>query len=128
MAHILIVEDDVFTAKLLKIGLERYGHTVVIVADGNAAFMGARENTPDLILLDVLLPGMNGFQILKQLKQHPLTKQIPVFMLTALTDGVSIMAGLDGGAESYLSKPVDILDLVNRIRRLEERRRVALQS
>jgi len=128
MAHILIVEDDVFTAKLIKLGLERYGHTVVVVDDGRAAFAGAREHAPELILLDVLLPGLNGFQILKQLKQHPSTKLIPVFMLTALTDGASIMAGLDGGADAYLSKPVDILDLVNRIRRLEERRRVAVHS
>jgi len=128
MAHILIVEDDVFTAKVLKLGLERYGHTVILVDDGRAAFEAARDNTPELILLDVLLPGLNGFQILKQLKQHPVTRSLPVFMLTALTDGASIMAGLDGGADAYLSKPVDILDLVNRIRRLEERRRVAVHS
>jgi DNA-binding response OmpR family regulator len=115
MAHILIVEDDAMIAKILTIGLQRADHTLFLVQDGTAAFAYARDHTPDLILLDVLLPGMNGFQILTQLKHHPTTRAIPVFMLTAQSDGASIIAGIDGGAEAYLSKPVDLPDIVRRI-------------
>jgi DNA-binding response OmpR family regulator len=115
MAHILIVEDDALIAKILTIGLQRADHTIFLVCDGTEAFAYARDHTPDLIVLDVMLPGMNGFQILSQLKHHPTTRAIPVLMLTAQSDGASILAGIDGGAEAYLSKPVDIPDIVRRI-------------
>jgi DNA-binding response OmpR family regulator len=115
MANILIVEDDAMIAKILTIGLQRADHTVFLVQDGGAAFDFAREHAPDLILLDVMLPGMNGFQILAQLKRHATTRSIPVFMLTAQSDGASVLAGIDSGADAYLSKPVDIPDIVRRI-------------
>jgi DNA-binding response OmpR family regulator len=115
MAHILIVEDDAMLAKILTIGLQRADHTIFLVQDGKAVFAYARDHSPDLILLDVLLPGMDGFQILNQLKHHPTTRAIPVFMLTSQSDGASIIAGIDGGAEAYLSKPVDLPDIVRRI-------------
>jgi DNA-binding response OmpR family regulator len=115
MAHILIVEDDAMLAKILTLGLQRADHTIVLVSDGSAAFAAACQHSPDLIVLDVMLPGMNGFQILAQLKHHPTTRAIPVLMLTAQSDGVSIMAGIEGGAEAYLSKPVDLPDIVRRI-------------
>jgi DNA-binding response OmpR family regulator len=115
MAHILIVEDDAMLAKILSIGLQRADHTIFLVRDGSEAFAYARDHSPELILLDVLLPGLNGFQILSQLKQHPTTRAIPVFMLTAQSDGASILAGIDAGAEAYLSKPVDLPDIVRRI-------------
>ena len=115
MAHILVVEDDTFVAKILTIGLQRAGHSTILVEDGREVFSSAREHTPDLILLDVLLPGMDGFQVLKQLKRHPTTQHIPVLMLTAQSDGPSVIAGLDSGADAYLSKPVDLPDLLKRI-------------
>src|SRR5690348_12143043 len=115
MAHILIVEDDAMIAKILTIGLQRADHTVFLVQDGPAGFEYARDHAPDLILLDVMLPGADGFQILAQLKRHATTRTIPVFMLTAQSDGASVIAGIDGGAEAYLSKPVDIPDIVRRI-------------
>ena len=113
--RVLIVEDDAMIAKILTIGLQRADHTIVLVSNGSAAFAAACQHTPDLIVLDVMLPGMNGFQILAQLKHHPATRPIPVLMLTAQSDGVSIMAGIEGGAEAYLSKPVDLPDIVRRI-------------
>jgi DNA-binding response OmpR family regulator len=115
MAHILIVEDDRFIAKILTTGLERVGHTTVVVQDGSAVFGAARDQAPDLILLDVQLPGLDGFQVLKQLKRHPATRHIPVLMLTGQSDGPSVIAGLDSGADAYLSKPVDVPDLIKRI-------------
>jgi DNA-binding response OmpR family regulator len=115
MAHILIVEDDRFIAKILTTGLERVGHTTVVVQDGSAVFGAARDQAPDLILLDVQLPGLDGFQVLKQLKRHPATRHIPVLMLTGQSDGPSVIAGLDSGADAYLSKPGDVPDLIKRI-------------
>jgi DNA-binding response OmpR family regulator len=124
MAHILIVEDDAMLAKILTIGLQHADHTIFLMRDGTEAFAYARDHTPDLILLDVMLPGINGFQILKQLKNHPTTRAIPVMMLTAQSDGASIIAGIDGGAEAYLSKPADLPDIVRRIRVVLQRPKV----
>jgi DNA-binding response OmpR family regulator len=115
MAHILIIEDDMYIAKLLSVRLEHRGHTVVWAHDGNQAIARARCHLPDLVLLDVTLPGMNGFQVLQQLKQNPCTHDIPVIMLTAQTDGASVLNGLDRGAEAYLTKPIDFPEVLRRI-------------
>jgi DNA-binding response OmpR family regulator len=115
MAHILIVEDDAFTAQFLNIGLHAAGHSLIVVSDGDAALACASTQAPDLILLDVVLPGRQGFEVLRQLRQTPATRNIPVFMLTSQSDGVSVLAGLDAGATAYLSKPVDLPDIIKRI-------------
>jgi DNA-binding response OmpR family regulator len=115
MAHILIVEDDRLIAKILTVGLQRGGYSTIVIEDGSEVFACARDQAPDLMLLDVMLPGMDGFQVLKQLKRHPTTQHIPVLMLTAQSDGSSVIAGLDSGADAYLSKPVDMLDILKRI-------------
>ncbi len=115
MAHILIVEDDEFTAQFLNIGLHAAGHSLIVVSDGDAALACAYAQAPDLILLDVVLPGKQGFEVLRQLRQTPATRNTPVFMLTSQSDGMSVIAGLDAGATAYLSKPVDLPDIVKRI-------------
>jgi DNA-binding response OmpR family regulator len=117
MAHILIIEDDAFIAKLLSVRLERGGHSILWASDGNDGLAQAHASMPDLILLDIMLPGMDGFQLLRRLKQHPTTHAIPVMMLTAKTDGRSVLAGIDGGAVAYLAKPIDFPDLMQRIER-----------
>jgi DNA-binding response OmpR family regulator len=117
MAHILIVEDDTFIAKLLSVRLERSGHSVIWASDGNEALTHAHACMPDLIVLDIMLPGMDGFQVLRRLKQHPTTHTIPVMMLTARTDGQSVLTGIDRGAVAYLTKPIDFPDLIQRIER-----------
>jgi DNA-binding response OmpR family regulator len=115
MARILVVEDSIMIAKLLQLGLEHEGHLVLVVDDGSAVIQAAKEYRPDLILLDVLLPGASGFAVLTELKAYPTTAAIPVFMLTGQSDGTSILKGLDGGADAYLSKPIDMPDLLKRI-------------
>jgi len=115
MAGILVVEDSPLIAKLVRLGLEHGGHAALIVDDGSAVLPTADKYQPDLILLDVLLPGASGFAVLKELKAHPATEAIPVFMLTGQSDGPSILKGLDRGADAYLSKPVDMADLLTRI-------------
>ena len=129
MAHILIVDDDAYIAKLLSVRLERSGHSTIWASDGNQGIARARAHAPDLILLDVMLPGMDGFAVLKHLKQNPSTRPIPVMMLTAQTDGNSVHKGIDCGAEAYLTKPFDFLDLIQRMERcLTRHAALALQS
>jgi DNA-binding response OmpR family regulator len=124
MANILIVEDDTLTAKLLSIRLEHSGHTILWAHDGNQGISRAHALAPDLILLDVTLPGMNGLEVLKHLKQSRTTHDIPVMMLTAQTDGTSVLTGLDRGADAYLTKPFDFQDLLRRVETLLERSHV----
>jgi DNA-binding response OmpR family regulator len=121
MAHILVVEDNPLIATIVRVGLEHGGHAVHVVDDGSTVLHAARESRFDLILLDVLLPGTNGFEVLKQLKAHPATAMVPVFMLTGQSDGSSILHGLDSGADAYLSKPIDMLDLLTQIARVVAR-------
>jgi len=127
MAHILIVEDDAYIAKLLGVRLEHSGHSIIWASDGNQAIARARTHAPDLILLDVTLPGMDGLTVLKHLKQNQATHHIPVMMLTAQTDGISVLTGMDSGADAYLTKPFDFADLLRRIEACLTRR-AALQS
>src|SRR5205809_7337933 len=90
MAHILIVEDDAHSAKLLNVRLAHLGHTIMVAQDGIQAFACIQAQAPDLILLDVMLPRMSGFQVLEQLKLNRTTNRIPVLMLTVRTDTQSI--------------------------------------
>ena len=115
MAHILIIEDDALIAKLLRTRLEHRGYIVSWVSDGNQALARALVVVPDVILLDVTLPGMNGFALLHHLKHHRVTHAIPILMVTAQVDGRSVIAGIDGGADAYLSKPIDFSGLVSRV-------------
>jgi DNA-binding response OmpR family regulator len=124
VASILLVEDSPLIAKIVSMGLEQAGHVVRVVDDGRAVLLAARESHPDLILLDVVLPGADGFAVLKQLRAHPATASVRVFMLTGQSDGPSILHGLDSGADAYLSKPIDIPDLLARIARVVVRPRV----
>jgi DNA-binding response OmpR family regulator len=123
MAHILVVEDNPLIATLVRLGLEHGGHSVRVVDNGSAVLHTAQESPPELILLDVLLPGTNGFVVLTQLKAHPATATVPVFMLTGQSDAPSILHGLESGADAYLSKPIDMPDLLMRISRLVTRPR-----
>jgi DNA-binding response OmpR family regulator len=122
MAYILVVEDDAYIAKLLSVRLTHSGHSIIEARDGNQALARARSHAPDLILLDVTLPAMNGFAVLQHLKQNPTTHEIPVLMLTAQTDGRSVLTGIDRGADAYLTKPIDFPDLIQRIERCLSRR------
>ncbi|MEO7911303.1 MAG: response regulator [Roseiflexaceae bacterium] len=115
MARILIVEDEINIVKLISIRLERLGHSIISADNGLTALDIAREIVPDLILLDVMLPMLNGFQVLQQLKANPTTAAIPVLMLTARGHESDIVAGLEGGADDYLIKPFSFPELIARV-------------
>jgi DNA-binding response OmpR family regulator len=115
VARILIVEDEANIVSLISIRLERLGHSISSADNGVAALDQAREIRPDLILLDVMLPMLNGFQVLQRLKADPATAAIPVLMLTARGHERDIVAGLEGGADDYLIKPFSFPELIARV-------------
>ncbi len=103
-AHILLVEDDEFLANIYKTKFEMEGYKVSVAVDGESGVEDAKRKNPDLILLDILLPKMDGFTALKKLKDTADTKQIPVILLTNLGQKDDVDKGLELGAEDYLIK------------------------
>jgi DNA-binding response OmpR family regulator len=117
MTRILIVEDDPDIALSLRLKLEREGsYRVEVSDDGAEGLRAALGNPPDLVLLDVNLPGMDGFEICRRLRKDPATASTPIIMLTARIDEADRVAGLDFGADDYISKPFSPKEAVARIR------------
>ncbi len=116
--HVLIVDDDASNRTLLAVILEQEGFTIARAADGIEALRMIAERPPDLILLDVMMPVVNGIEVLSRIKHDPATKHIPVIMITALDDRTSRMLALSAGAEDFLTKPVDRAELCVRVRNL----------
>jgi PleD family two-component response regulator len=117
-ATILIVDDDLFNLKLLKTQLAVAGHAVRTASSGEEALAAVAEQLPDLILLDVMMPGIDGFEVARRLKADSRTRSIPIIMVTALEDNESRLKGLEMGAEDFLSKPVNRAELQMRVKNL----------
>jgi two-component system OmpR family response regulator len=120
--NILVVEDDELMADVLVHGLREESHCVERAADGRAALRLTGDATFDLILLDVMLPGMDGLEVTRQLRLR--CNSVPVLMLTARDALPDIVAGLDAGADDYLTKPFSFVELLARIRALQRRTEV----
>lgn len=120
MADILIADDDPILVEILKFRLEGAGHSVVVARDGGLALEAARENRPDLIVLDSMMPIMSGPAVLAALKADPELRNVPVVMLTARNGEADIVAALKGGAAEYLTKPFIPQELLVRISGLVE--------
>ena len=110
---ILVVDDDPAISEMLTIVLESEGLNPVPVMDGNDAVPAFREHEPDLILLDLMLPGMNGVDICRTIRRE---SAVPIVMLTAKTDTVDVVLGLESGADDYITKPFKPKELIARIR------------
>ncbi len=110
---VLVVDDDVKTVELVKLYLNRDGYRVITAYDGNEALKLARENQPDLIVLDLMLPGINGLEICRILREE---SDVPIIMLTALTTDDDRLKGLDIGADDYVTKPFSPRELAARVR------------
>ena len=113
--HILIVEDDANILELLKYNLNRKGYKVTSVSTGENALIEIGANKPDLVLLDLMLPGIDGTRICDLLKKGETTKEIPIIMVTAKGEEEDIVKGLDAGADDYVTKPFSIDVLLARI-------------
>jgi putative two-component system response regulator len=117
-ARILVVDDDEHNVKLLATLLEADGYATLIARNGQDALVAASAEAPDLILLDVMMPDMDGFETVAHLKANPTTQAVPVIMLTSLDDRDSKQRALESGAEEFLTKPFDRADLRVRVRNL----------
>jgi adenylate cyclase len=114
--RILVVDDNPANLEIMEARLARQGYEVITARDGDEALVSAREQTPDLILLDVMMPGKDGIQVCKELKADDTLPFMPIILATAKADPGDIVAGLDAGGDEYITKPVDHAALVARVR------------
>ncbi len=128
---ILIVDDEPFARETLRVLLLDLGYAIQLVASGPEALAAAKVNAPDLVLLDVMMPDMNGFQVCEQMRLDPKLATIPIVMVTALDDRGSRLRGIEAGADDFIAKPFDRLELrarvktilgLNRYRRIQTER------
>ncbi len=112
---ILVIEDDENLLKNISTVLELYGFTVLKAASGLAGIQQAINNLPNLIICDVMMEGMNGFEVIAQIRSNPITQTIPFIFLTAWADVTDKLKGIQAGAQAYLTKPFVAKELVNTI-------------
>jgi cyclic di-GMP phosphodiesterase len=114
--RVLIAEDDVANQALLGRLLERAGYRSFVVGDGRDAIRAVMEGAPDLVLLDIGLPGMNGLDVCRRLRADPRTVALPIILVTGQTSSREVVAGLDAGADDFVRKPYDEAELMARVR------------
>ena len=114
--RICIIEDEQDIVRLLMYNLEKEGYKVYSLPTGEGALKFAQRHQPHLILLDLMIPGMDGFEVCKLLKNNDTTKMIPIIMLTAKTEESTIVTGLELGADDYITKPFSVAILIARVR------------
>ncbi|WP_137176669.1 PleD family two-component system response regulator [Roseomonas sp. AR75] len=117
-ARVLVVDDIVANLRLLEAKLVNEYYEVAVASSGQEALAMVQRSLPDVVLLDVMMPGMDGYEVCRRLKAQPATAHIPVVMVTALTDQAERVRGLEAGADDFLSKPVDDATLFARLRAL----------
>ncbi len=122
---VLVVEDEPALVETLEYNLLRQGYDVLIATDGMAALETARRNKPDLIVLDVMLPRLDGYEVCRVLRQE---MNVPILMLTARTDEVDKVVGLEVGADDYMTKPFGMRELMARIKALLRRVRLTRED
>ncbi|HCF70270.1 MAG TPA: DNA-binding response regulator [Syntrophomonas sp.] len=114
--QILVVDDETYIVELVKFNLEKEGYRVFVAYDGIAALNIAREQKPDLIILDIMLPNLDGLEVCRSLKHDEELKAIPIVMLTAKGEEVDTIVGLEMGADDYIKKPFSPRELVARVK------------
>lgn len=118
-ARVLIVDDNEQNVELLQAYMEEIEGTEISTAtDGVQALHTVAETRPDLILLDVMMPNMSGFEVCKQLKEDPTTRDIPIIMVTALNETSDYERGMESGADDFLTRPFDRVEFMARVRSL----------
>ena len=122
MSDVLVVEDETAIAELIAINLRHAGHGVRVAADADAAQAAIDAVLPDIVLLDWMLPGQSGLALARRWRADARTRELPIIMLTARAEESDLVAGLDAGADDYLTKPFSANELLARIRSLLRRR------
>ena len=125
---ILVVDDEAVLVETIAYNLEQAGYQVITVADGASALEAARRIKPDLIILDIMLPEMDGLEVCRQLRRENTTATTPIMMLTAKSDEIDKVVGLEVGADDYVTKPFGRRELLARVRALLRRSEYAPSS
>lgn len=115
---ILAVDDEKHIVRLVQVNLERAGYEVVTANDGKEALQKVQEENPDLVVLDVMMPYMDGFEVLQNLRRNPSTRDIPVIMLTAKAQDADVFRGWQSGVDCYLTKPFNPMELLSFVKRI----------
>jgi two-component system alkaline phosphatase synthesis response regulator PhoP/two-component system response regulator VicR len=115
---ILAVDDERHIVRLVEVNLQRAGYQVVTAFDGREALEKVKSEKPDLVVLDVMMPYMDGFEVLKNLKADPTTAEIPVIMLTAKAQDADVFRGWQSGVDCYLTKPFNPMELLTFVKRI----------
>jgi len=117
---ILAVDDEKHIVRLIQVNLQRAGYEVITAADGMEALQKVADEAPDMIVLDWMMPHLNGLETLKRLKQNEATKDIPVIMLTAKAQDADVLTGWKSGVDSYLTKPFNPMELLTFVKKIFE--------
>jgi two-component system OmpR family response regulator len=125
MARVLVVDDEATLVDTIRYNLRREGYDVHVAGDGNEALRLARASAPDLVVLDLMLPGLDGLEVCRQLRRE---STVPILMLTAKDDEVDKIVGLEVGADDYMTKPFSMRELLARIRAMLRRSRMVQQD
>jgi len=115
VALIVVADDDVDIRDLVEFKLSTMGHQIVSVADGSAAVEACRASHPDLAVLDVMMPGLSGLEVVRELRNIPAFKDLPVILLTARAQQSDVQTGFDSGADDYITKPFSPKELASRV-------------
>lgn len=113
--RILVVDDDPDQVQLLAFNLKRAGYAVGTAGDGVEALKKARSLRPDLVLLDLMLPELDGYAVCEVLRRDPLNRSVPILMITALSGTLAHLAGLEAGATDFMTKPFKVRELLDRV-------------
>ncbi|NNE43660.1 MAG: response regulator [Gemmatimonadetes bacterium] len=126
--RILVIEDEPDIAELIEYNLVREGYWVSVTADGEEGFDRVVSDSPDLVMLDLMLPGTDGLELCRRLKEDPVTREIPIIMVTAKTEESDVVLGLGVGADDYVPKPFSPKELVARVRAVLRRGKVRVEA
>src|SRR5947207_2985098 len=121
LLKVLVIDDEENIIEFIRLGLRYEGFHVESASDGEQGITAAQRINPDLIILDIMLPGIDGLEVCRRLRANPITREIPVLMLTAKDDVRDRITGLRTGADDYLTKPFDFDELLERIRAILRR-------
>ncbi len=125
---ILVVEDEADIIDLITYNLKQEGYKIISTSSGETALDIVKADNPDLILLDIMLPGLNGIDVCREIKSDTETSHIPIIMLTARNEDIDIITGLEVGADDYITKPFSPRVLIARIRAMFRRQKVAVED
>src|SRR5439155_2330242 len=120
---VLVVDDDPVIVRLLQVNFEMEGYTVLTAADGVEAVEQARTHRPDVMVCDIMMPRMNGLEVVEQLRADQTTADVPVILLSAKAQTSEIQRGIEVGAADYVTKPFDPLELIERVQQVVDKRR-----